>query len=309
MKKLLFIFNPKSGKGQIRTKLLDIIDIFTKAGYEVITHPTQAARDASRTIVSYADQIDMVVCSGGDGTLDEVVDGLMMSRPELPLGYIPAGSTNDFANSVGIPATLLDAAKDIVDGRTYLCDVGLFNDKRFVYVAAFGAFTDVSYQTDQNMKNVLGHMAYVLEAGKRIFNLPSYKVSIETDRFQIEDEFIYGMVTNARSVGGIKGITGDAVDMSDGLFEVTMVRTPQNPVELPEIANALLNPKAESKMVLKMKARDIRIVSEMPIPWTLDGEYGGDHKDVEIVNKHRSLRLMLNPQRENSLLNTEQLID
>ncbi len=302
MKKMLFIFNPRSGKGQIRTKLLDIIDVFTKAGYEVITHPTQAERDASRTVVSYADQIDMVVCSGGDGTLDEVVDGLMMSRSDLPLGYIPAGSTNDFGDSVGIPHTLIDAANDIVNGRTYLCDVGLFNDSRFVYVAAFGLFTDVSYQTDQNMKNVLGHMAYVLEASKRIFNIPSYKIKIETDDFNAEGEYIYGMITNARSVGGIKGITGDAVDMSDGLFEVTMVSAPQNPVELTEIANALLNPKAESKRVLKMKASRLKVVSETPIPWTLDGEYGGDHYDVEIENSHRTLHLILNPERENNLL-------
>ena len=206
MKRLLFIYNPHAGKELLKPKLADVIDIFVKAGYEVVAYPTQAYRDAYKKIKKYdSNEYDLVVCSGGDGTLDEVVTGMMKRDRDKrdPIGYIPTGTTNDFASSLHIPRGLLEAADNAVNGEVFSCDAGRFNDDIFVYIAAFGLFTDVSYQTKQSMKNVLGHLAYVLEGAKRLFNIPSYRVKVTHDDEVIEDEFVYGMVTNSRSVGSI----------------------------------------------------------------------------------------------------------
>ena len=173
-KKLYFLFNPTSGKGRIREHLLEIVDIFTKAGYEVTVHPTQAQGDAQRLTEELADEYDLIVCSGGDGTLDEVVTGLIRRDSLTPVGYIPAGSTNDFAQSLQIPSNMVKAAETVVNGRAFPCDVGAFNDDTFIYVAAFGLFTDVSYQTNQRLKNIFGHAAYVMEGAKRLYDIPSY---------------------------------------------------------------------------------------------------------------------------------------
>ena len=174
MKRLLFIYNPRAGKGLLKPQLSDIIDIFVKAGYEVVVYPTQAYRDAYKKVLEYeADRYDLVVCSGGDGTIDEVVTGMMHRNVRTPVGYIPTGTTNDFANSLHIPKGLLKAADNAVNGVLFPCDVGQFNEDIFVYVAAFGIFTDVSYETAQDMKNVLGHMAYLLEGMKRLPSIRS----------------------------------------------------------------------------------------------------------------------------------------
>ena len=207
-KKLLFIFNARAGKGSIKSRLIDIIDIFIKGGYEVTVHSTQAYQDGLRVAKKRAGDFDLIVASGGDGTLDEVVTGLMEGNHKTLLGYIPAGSTNDYTNSLHVSKNMLQAATDIVEGIPHAFDVGKFKDDFFVYIAAFGLFTDVSYETKQSMKNVLGHLAYILEGTKRIFNIPSYRIKVTHDGETIEDEFIYGMVTNSRSVGGFKGISG-----------------------------------------------------------------------------------------------------
>ena len=154
-KRMLFVFNPKAGKGRIKTHLLDIVDIFNKGGYEVIIRATQGPKDAYEQVKEYADQVDLIACSGGDGTLDEVVTGIVEVGSQTPIGYIPAGSTNDFANSLGLPKNMRAAARNVAEGVEYLCDLGKMNQDYFVYVAAFGAFTDVSYKTSQDWKNML----------------------------------------------------------------------------------------------------------------------------------------------------------
>lgn len=294
-KKMLFIYNPRSGKGLIRNSLFDIIDIFTKGGFEVIVHPTQESMDANRTAAEYAKQVDLVVCSGGDGTLDEVVDAIVKTRPELPVGYIPAGSTNDFGASLGISRDLTEAATDIVYGKEFLCDIGQFNDQSFVYIAAFGLFTDVAYETDQGKKNILGHAAYLIEAGKRLLTIPSYKVHIIADDTELTGRFVYGMITNSKSVGGIRNLPGPDVDLTDGVFEVRLVYPPATILELNEILAALFNPHLESKSVLSLKAKRLKITAQLPIAWTLDGEYGGEHTEVEIVNRQQLLHMIVNP--------------
>ena len=292
-KRLLFIFNPKAGKGKIKTHLLSIIDIFNKNGYEVIAHATQASRDAYEKALQYADQVDLIVCSGGDGTLDEVVTGIMEKGSDVPVGYIPAGSTNDFANSLFMPRQPVKAALNIMEEQLYNCDIGRFNRQTFAYVAAFGLFTDVSYQTDQNMKNILGHAAYLLEGVKRLFDIKSYHIRLKTDELVDEDDYIYGMVTNSRSVGGFKNLTGKNVDMNDGLFEVTLVKMPKNPLELQEIISALTSAVDNTDLVHSFKSGYLEIDCDEEIPWTLDGEYGGEHNHVEIENRHKALHLYL----------------
>ena len=292
-KKLVFIFNPKAGKGKIKTSLMEIVDIFNKGCYEVIIRATQAPRDAYEQVKKYADQVDLIVCSGGDGTLDEVVTGITEVGSNVPIGYIPAGSTNDFANSLFMPKNMLDAASMIMDGEIYKCDVGRFNHQTFAYVAAFGLFTDVSYETDQAVKNVLGHMAYILEGAKRIFNIPSYKIKVEHDGEVIEDEFIFGMVTNSRSVGGFSNMVGKNIVFDDGLFEVTLIKTPKNPIALQEIIAALLIEQVDTKHMYTFKTKKITFDSVEEIPWTLDGEFGGEQDYVEIENVQKAMEIMV----------------
>ena len=296
MKKMLFIYNPNSGMGLLKPKLSDVLDIFVKGGYEVTVYPTQKYHDAVRKMGEYEEQYDLVACSGGDGTLDEVVTGMMKLEKKVPIGYIPAGTTNDFASSLHISKNMLEAADTVVNGVPFACDVGVFNQDYFVYIAAFGLFTDVSYETKQSMKNVLGHLAYILEGTKRIFNIPSYRIKVTHDGETIEDEFIYGMVTNSRSVGGFKGITGKNVVFDDGKFEVTLFKTPRNPMELNEILGALALRKINPKRMYSFKTNEVHFETEEEIPWTLDGEFGGVHEEVVVKDCQKALEIMVKPE-------------
>ena len=298
MKKLLFVYNPRAGKEMLKPRLSDVLDIFVKAGYEVTVHPTQAYRDAYYQIKEYeVGKYDLIACSGGDGTIDEVATGMMkrreMGKDVAPVGYIPAGTTNDFAKSLHIPRKPLAAADNAVKGVPFPCDIGKFNDSVFVYIAAFGIFTDVSYETDQAVKNVLGHMAYILEGAKRIFNIPSYKIKVEHDGEVIEDEFIFGMVTNSRSVGGFSNMVGENIVFDDGLFEVTLIKTPKNPIALQEIIAALLIEQVDTKHMYTFKTKKITFDSVEEIPWTLDGEFGGEQDYVEIENVQKAMEIMV----------------
>lgn len=291
--KMLFIYNPRAGKAQIRSNLLDIIDIFVKAGYEVTAYPTQAAGDAIKAVRERHVGFDIVACSGGDGTLDEVVTGMMQCDEKIPIGYVPAGSTNDFASSLKIPKNMIKAADVVVNGKNFACDIGKFNNNNFIYVAAFGIFTDVSYETNQDIKNVLGHTAYLLEGVKRLPAVRSYALKIAYDNEVIEGDFIYGMVTNSYSVGGFKGITGKDVLLDDGLFEVTMIRKPLNPVDLNKIIRALVDKRAKSEHIYTFKTSRLTLESEEVISWTLDGEFGGEHKKAVIENQQRVLNIRI----------------
>ena len=292
MKKMLFLFNPRSGKEQIKGHLLRILDIFSKAGYDIRVHVTQCSKDAQKTVEHQGKNVDVIVCSGGDGTLDEVVTGITEMGSKVPVGYIPAGSTNDFANSLFMPKNMLDAASMIMKEEIYRCDVGRFNSQTFAYVAAFGLFTDVSYETSQDLKNILGHLAYVLEGAKRLLDIKAYHMKVTTENGVIEDNFIYGMVTNSRSVGGFKNLTKD-VDMNDGLFEVTLIVQPKNPLEMQEIIRNLLNMEDNSDLIYSFKARKLTVEAEEEVAWTLDGEYGGSPRLVEIENLQQALNLCL----------------
>ncbi len=291
-KTLLFIVNPKAGTGKIRPVLLDLVDIFVRHGYEVILYPTQKSRDGLKKAKEYADKVDLIVCSGGDGTLDEVVTGLMQVNSNTPVGYIPMGSTNDFANSLFMPKDPRAVAENIMNENIYMCDVGRFNHQTFTYVAAFGLFTDVSYQTSQDLKNLLGHLAYVLEGAKRLLDIQSYHMIVESNGRSLESDFVYGMVTNSRSVGGFKNLSRD-VDMNDGLFEVTLIEMPRNPLELQQIVSALLAAEDNLEIVHTFKTNKISFKCKETVPWTLDGEFGGNHMKVEIENHKHALAMYL----------------
>lgn len=289
--KLFFVFNPKSGKGQMKNRLGDIIELFSVEGHDITVRATTARGDATNLVENLPDGYDRVICAGGDGTLDEVIEGMAKRKNKISIGYIPAGSTNDFAVSLGLPTRTMDAARAALSEKTFFSDMGLFNDKTFVYVAAFGLFTDVSYETPQDLKNRLGHSAYILEGIKKLNEIKSYKVHVETDTMKIDDEFLYGMVTNSESVGGFKKITGENVQLNDGLFEVTLFRKPQNPIEVNEIINALMLRDLHTHMIYSFKTAKVSFTSAEIMPWTLDGEFGGDEKEVTVMNRNKAFEI------------------
>ncbi len=291
--RLLFIFNLRSGKGKIKENLAEIVDIMVKAGWEVTVYTTQCQGDAVEKARLEAGEYDRIVCSGGDGTLDEVVTGMMKAKSRVPIGYIPAGSTNDFGNSLGIDKDMRKAAQIAASGRMFPCDIGRFNDDFFVYVAAFGLFTDVSYQTSQDMKNVLGHAAYILEGAKQLWDIPSVRMQVEYDGNVLYDEFIYGMITNSNSVGGFDGLISGDVILNDGVFEVTLIKTPKNPMELSEVLACLTNIRKESDMLYTFQTSSIKFTSSESVSWTLDGEYGGDHQTVLIEDCPRAVEILV----------------
>lgn len=293
MKKLLFIFNPWSGKARVKDHLFEISDEFTKAGYLVTTYPTQRMLDCYNFIKSNGNNYDIIVSSGGDGTLNETVAGVLDGNCDnVLLGYIPTGSTNDFATSLLIPKTVSRAVQNIIHGTEYKCDVGSFNGRWFNYVAAFGAFTDVSYATPQTLKNALGHQAYVIESLKSFSNLKPYKIKVRTKDLEIEDTFLYGMVSNSKSVGGMKFLSGKNVVLNDGYFEVVLVGSPKNPLEFQELVNGLLFQEHNS-IVRHIKCDEISFYSEENVSWVLDGEFGGEQKEVNITVKQNKVKYLL----------------
>ena len=293
MKKMLFIFNPRSGKGQIRNKLVDILDIFTKAGYELTVHVTQRQGDAREAAYRYGKNKDLVVCSGGDGTLNETISGLM-KLPQYPeLGYIPAGSTNDFASSLKISKDMLKAADAAVSGQSYPIDIGGFCEGQyFIYIAAFGAFTEVSYLTPQDKKNVLGHQAYMLEGMKSLTSIKSYSMRVESDELSLEGEFIFGMITNTISVGGFKGLVTQDVALDDGEFEVLLIRSPKTALDFTNIINYMFLKEEPNEYVHKFRTRSLKLISDEPIDWVLDGEFGGAKREVSITNLEKKIHIM-----------------
>ena len=298
MRRLLFIYNPRAGKGAVRNMLSYILEEFARHDMEITVHPTLRARDAAKTMQREGRKYDLVVCSGGDGTLDEVVDGMLKGGFRVPVGYIPAGSTNDFAESLGIPKQMADAAAAITNGKLFSCDVGRLNNVHFIYVAAFGAFTEVSYTTSQESKNMFGHMAYILEGMRSLPTIKNWKLKFKSRECSGEGKFLYGMITNSNSVGGFKGITGNDITLNDGLLEVTLIEDPENLLEWPAIINALLMGGVNNRYVIQFKTSHVTFQSPEEIPWTVDGEFGGSYKDVELVDLPKALPIILGRQPE-----------
>ncbi len=292
MKNLLFIVNPSAGKKHVKGKLFDIVDLFVKADYNVRVYPTQAKEDATRLVSQEGWLYDLIVCAGGDGTLDEVVTGCMKCGCDTPIGYIPCGTTNDFARSLGIPKDPIRAAKRIIKYQPAPIDVGSFNGDYFIYVAAFGAFTDVTYTTPQEYKNHLGHMAYVIEGIKSLPNLTSYHLKVSYDNNVIEDDFFIGMITNSLTVGGFQSPNGKIAEFDDGMYEVLLVKYPTNPLDLQATLTAYLGGEVNPEYMYQFKTERVVIESPEEITWTLDGEYGGSFTYAEVVNLKHALNII-----------------
>lgn len=292
MKNLLFIVNPSAGKKHIKSKLFEIVDLFVKADYNVRVYPTQAKEDALRLVSEEGWLYDVIVCAGGDGTLDEVVTGCMKCGCDTPIGYIPCGTTNDFAKSLGIPKDPIRAAKRIVKYQPQPIDVGSFNGDFFVYVAAFGAFTDVTYTTPQEYKNYFGHMAYVIEGIKSVTSLTSYHLKVEYDDYVIEDDFFLGMITNSLTVGGFQNPNSKIALLDDGMYEALFVKYPTNPIDLQATVSAYLMGEFNPEYMYQFKAQRIVVESPETIPWTLDGEFGGNVSRAEVLNLKHALNII-----------------
>jgi YegS/Rv2252/BmrU family lipid kinase len=284
--------NPYAGTRHAVKNIADIIAIFNRAEYDVLAYMTAGQGDAARIAREKAGEVDLVVCAGGDGTFNETISGILESGLDIPVGYIPCGSTNDFAASLKLPTNVLQAAKDIVSGEPVTYDVGLFGDRYFSYVASFGAFTKASYATPQNMKNTLGHMAYILGGISELSQIRKEHIRIELDDQVIEDDFIFGAVSNSTSMAGILTLDPKQVDMRDGKFELLLVRAPKNLVEIGECIQALQTQKYNCAMMTFLSAQNLTVYTKAEMPWTLDGERADGHERVEIRNLHHAIRLM-----------------
>lgn len=293
MKKMLITANIHAGNGAIREHLVDWIDHYVARGYEVSVHTSQQPRDLISYISQNAAGYDLLVSSGGDGTLNETLNGLMHCPSPPLLAYIPAGTVNDFATSLRIPRDLEQASRLVWEGVPFRCDIGRFGSQYFSYVAAFGAFTDVAYQTPQVAKQVLGRLAYLIEGIKRLPNLRAFPMKIQGDQFQLEDDFLFGMVSNSTSVGGFHFEDKLGVAMDDGVLEVLLVRMPHNMSEQQAVINGLMKQHPIPGLLYMFRTKQLAIRSGEAIPWTLDGEYGGTVQDVEIANCHQALNILV----------------
>ena len=293
MKKLLLIVNPCAGQRKGKRYLADMIDIFNRAGYLVLTHLTAEPGDGARIARELAGQVDLVVCCGGDGTFNETASGVVKSGTDVPVGYIPAGSTNDFAASLQLSSNILQAARDVVEGAAEALDMGSFGGRYFSYVASFGAFTRASYTTPQSMKNLWGHAAYVLGGIQELSQLRTWPMRFELpDGTVIEDQFVFGAISNATSVGGVLTLSKDQVDLRDGKFELLLVRAPKDLIELAECVRALQKQTYDCHMLTFCHASSVKISGEAGMEWTLDGEWEPGHETVQVQCLHKAIRVV-----------------
>ena len=293
MKKMLFIMNPISGQKKAAKFLPEIISLFNRADYEVITYLTGCQGDATRMAALRGGDVDIVVCCGGDGTFNETITGLLENDIHVPVGYIPSGSTNDLANSLKLSSNPLKAAQDILEGTPAVYDVGKFGSRYFSYVASFGAFTQTSYTTPQSIKNLLGHTAYVLSGISELSQIRKEHVRMEIDGEIVEDDFLFGAISNSTSVGGGLTLDPKVVNMSDGLLEILLVRAPHNLTEITECLQAFQAQDYNNcAMVTFRSARRVRILANPSMLWTLDGEREEGHWEVVAENLHHAIRLI-----------------
>lgn len=293
-RKLLIVINPHAGMGKAKQYLPMLKGIFLRNGFQVTVYATRGNGKTAEDLRERADLCDILVCCGGDGTLNETVSGIMQARHKPLLGYIPLGTTNDFASTLHIPKNPVQAAKDILNGGQYAFDVGSLNLKYFTYVAAFGAFTEVSYSTPQENKNVLGKLAYFLEGINRLSSIQSRRTMIESRGRQYHEELIFGAVTNSTSVAGFQSYKSEDIGINDGVFEALFIRKPQNFIELQSLIMAISARDFSHKLILAMRTSEMNIHTEDEIPWTVDGEFGGAYRDAEIQNHHSAVTLLLN---------------
>ena len=300
MKKMLFVINPFAGMRKAAKVLPEILSVFNRADFDVRIYVTAGHMDAIQAVARMAPGMDLVVCSGGDGTFNETVTGLMQAGLDIPIGYIPSGSTNDFATTLGIPVDCIAAAKMIVEGVPVAYDTGKFGSRYFSYVASFGAFTKASYSTPQSVKNLLGHIAYLLEGMQELSQIRKLHVKLTLDEGEVlEDDYLFGAICNSTSVGGIMTLDPNQVDLTDGKFEVLLVRAPRTLQEIPECLLSVQKQQYNSTMMTFRNASRILVETDPEIPWTLDGEKEDGHDLVEIQNLHKGIRIIQKKETDN----------
>ncbi|MBQ8281796.1 MAG: diacylglycerol kinase family lipid kinase [Lachnospiraceae bacterium] len=293
-RRLLFIYNPNAGMRKIKDKLDDIINNLCGDDTELIVSPTRKQGDARERVIEYVHNPNcfMVACSGGDGTLHEVVSGMMQCENRVPIVYIPTGTTNDFGASLNIPKDMVEASDVARFGMKFPCDIAQLNDEYFVYTACFGLFTETSYATSQNMKNVLGHSAYVLKAATELTKIQRFNLRVEFDDRVEEGTFIFGTVCSTSSIGGVKGLTGNDVRFDDGLYELLLIRD-GNILDVPALINDILQGNFSHKRVVYGRVKSVKFYCDSEVPWCVDGEFGGMYRDVEINIHKRAITLMI----------------
>ncbi len=291
--KLLLLLNPCAGQRRANRFLPEIIRLYNDRGYDCICYVTAGNGDATRYLEQRAADFDRIVCIGGDGTLNETIAGLLCANVDCPVGYIPAGTTNDYASSLGLSSDIMHAAADAVDGKAFRFDLGLFNGRSFIYTASCGAFARTSYTTPQLSKNLLGHLAYVLEGIKDLPTLKPIHVKATVGERVYEDEYIFCSVTNSVSVGGILKLDRDLVRLNDGVFEVLLVKNPTTPAQWTRVIAALTSSELNNEMIDFFTADSIRIETAEDVEWTLDGERGECGRTFEVQNLHQRIALML----------------
>ncbi len=294
MKKMLLIVNPKSGRAKMRSELLAVTEIFS-GEYDVTVYITKCRLDATERVKRIADEneFSLIVVCGGDGTLNEVISGLKSKNLKITLGYIPSGTLNEWSSGLGISRNIIDAAKDILNGKEIDLDIGKFGDKYFSYTASFGAFTDASYSAPQDIKNVLGQAAYFFEGIKSLANIKPLHMKFVCDEKEVEGDFLFGAISNSMSVGGIVKFDKAAVELNDGIFEVMLIKKPDNIIVLQGIIDGILKHDLNRDGIEFFHTKSVKVISSPDIPWTLDGEFCKGEADVDVKNLHSAIHLIV----------------
>lgn len=292
-KKLLFVFNPKAGIARSRAPLFDAMSVFCDAGYEVTIYHTTCRGDATETVATIGKDYDLVVCSGGDGTLNETITGLMQLEERPLLGYLPRGTTNDFASSLNISAHPVKAAKTLMQHHLQVLDVGQWADRYFVYVASFGAFTKTSYSAPQISKNTLGHFAYILEGMRDLDSLRPYAIQMIADGEDLSGSYLFGAICNSTSIGGMMKLNPENVVLDDGKFEMLLIPNPKTAQDLHNLIAAMLNQEYDREGLIFRHVSHVSLATQETLPWSLDGEFAPSRSSVEINNRHNALRMLL----------------
>lgn len=298
MDRAIVLLNGKAGNNYGRRNCFRILERLYQAGYETLVIPVgpDYPLDLPAFLKERADSFDLCVSVGGDGSLHHAVNGILKSGCDQPIAYIPCGTTNDFAKSLELN-TDLNSSEPLLRKELLKLDAGLFNKEYFTYVAAFGALTDVSYTTPQEAKNALGYTAYALSSLQALPNGLNSKirVKIESDEFCDEGTYMYGSVSNCFSVAGVRTPLLEHVSLKDGLFEVILIRSPQNITELFEITSSLLSGEISSNarsLIKLFTTKKVTFTFQNETEWTLDGEFGGKLKRASISVRRQKLKLM-----------------
>lgn len=291
-KKMLLLVNPCSGKAKMRTELLSVVQTFCDADYDVTIYTTKERADATKKVMTLKNgQFDLIVVCGGDGTLNEVITGLMNAKIKCVLGYIPSGTLNEWSSSINISRSIKQAAKDIINAKVITLDIGKFGDKYFTYTASFGAFTEASYSAPQDIKNVLGQAAYLIEGIKSLTNIKPIHLKFESAEKTVEGDFLFGAISNSLSVGGVVKLDKAQVELNDGIFEVVLIRKPDNLIQLQSVIDGILRHDLNREGIEFFHSNKITVSMGKDVPWTLDGEYAEGADTVLIENIHSAIEL------------------